>query len=144
MTVRQVMEFVRSFYDDWDENRAEGVLSLMGIPEGGRVGDLSRGQRGRLKVAAAFARRSGIVLMDEPLSGIDQPSRAKILEALFGPRRDASQTVLISTHLVYEVEPYIEDVAFVRDGQVVLEGPVTVIREERGKTLGEVFTEVAV
>jgi ABC-2 type transport system ATP-binding protein len=142
MAVGELLDFLSTFFPGWDSQRTNELLSLMDLPSNEKVGALSRGQRGRLKVVFAFSWPSALVLMDEPLGGIDMPSRKRILSALFGEYRDEGQTILISTHLVPEVEDYIEDVVYVRDGELVLSGSVDSLRQERGKTLTEIFEEV--
>ena len=115
----------------------------MGLDGDKKVGALSRGQQGRLKVVCAFSWPSDLVLMDEPLSGIDPPSRKRIVEALFSEFRFGEQTILISTHLVHEVGEFIEDVMFMKEGEIALSGNADALREERGESLSEMFEMVA-
>ena len=82
------------------------------------------------------------MIMDEPLSGIDPPSRRRILEAVFGQFRSEEQTMLISTHIVSEVEPFIDDVVYMRNGEAVLIGSADRLREEKKGTLSDIFEEV--
>lgn len=143
MTVRDQLRFASRFYPDWDANRAGQFLETMSLSEDGMVGELSRGQRGRLKMVIGFAWPAKVVLLDEPLSGIDQPSRRRILDGMFKAFRYPGQTILISTHLVYEVEPFIEDVVFFREGEVMLQGTAETLTSERGGSLSDLFEEVA-
>lgn len=143
MTVDRQLGFLSAFYDGWDEAKVGELLELMALDRTKKIGELSRGQRGRLKVVAAFARPSRLVIMDEPLSGIDPPSRRRILEGVFREFRMEEQTILISTHIVSEVEPFIDDVAFMRLGEVALEGHADSLREEKGGSLSDIFGEVA-
>ncbi len=143
MTVDELIAFVSGFYDSWDTNRAGELLDFLELPVDRKVGALSKGQRGRLKVVTAFSWASELILMDEPLGGIDQPSRRKMLDALFNRFRRPEQTILISTHLVDEVEPFLDDVVYIRDGEVMLAGETERLRTERGRSLGEIFEEVA-
>jgi len=142
MTIERQLTFLSSFYDGWDDAKAGDLLDLMKLDRAQKVGDLSRGQRGRLKVVAAFARPSRLVIMDEPLSGIDPPSRKRILEGVFGEFRFEEQTILISTHIVSEVEAYIDDVVFLRKGEAVLQGNADELREEKQGSLSDIFEEV--
>ena len=143
MTVRELLEFLAPFYPGWDPQKALNLVDFMQLPLEKKVGDLSKGQKGRLKVVVAFSWPSEIVLMDEPLGGIDPPSRKRILGTLFSEFRYGEQTILISTHLVSEVEEFIEDVIYLKDGSIVLSGHADQLREERGKSLSELFEEVA-
>ncbi|MBK35793.1 MAG: hypothetical protein CME26_09730 [Gemmatimonadetes bacterium] len=144
MTVGQLLEFAGRFYQGWDSERARVLLDTMELSEDAVIDSLSRGQRGRLKIVAGFAWPSRLVLMDEPLSGIDQPSRRRILDGLFNQFKTAEQTILISTHLVYEVEPFVEDVIFFRDGEVTLQGEADTLKRDRNVDLSKLFEEVAV
>ena len=107
-----------------------------------KISSLSKGQRGRLKLVLAMSRRAELVLMDEPLSGIDPPSRAAILETIAESYRAGEQTIIISTHEVLESEKLFEDVIFLSEGQIVLMGEADRLRAERGKSLNEIFAEV--
>ena len=144
MTVGQLLEFAGRFYQGWDSERARVLLDTMELSEDAVIDSLSRGQRGRLKIVVGFAWPSRLVLMDEPLSGIDQPSRRRILDGLFNQFKTAEQTILISTHLVYEVEPFVEDVIFFRDGEVTLQGEADTLKRDRNVDLSKLFEEVAV
>ena len=144
MTIGQLLEFAGRFYQGWDSERARVLLDTMELSEDAVIDSLSRGQRGRLKIVVGFAWPSRLVLMDEPLSGIDQPSRRRILDGLFNQFKTAEQTILISTHLVYEVEPFVEDVIFFRDGEVTLQGEADTLKRDRNVDLSKLFEEVAV
>ena len=139
MRVGEQLAFLSAFYSTWDAERARLLLEFMNLPEDRRVGALSRGQRARLKVVSAFSWSPEVVLMDEPLGGIDPPSRRRILDSLFNEFRHPEQTVLISTHLVSEVDPFIEDVLFLRDGEICISGRKEQLQQEHGKSLSEIF-----
>jgi ABC-2 type transport system ATP-binding protein len=115
-------------------------MEFMNLPDDRKIGALSRGQRARLKVVTAFSWTPEVVLMDEPLAGIDPPSRARILDSLFNEFRREGQTILISTHLVSEVEPYIDDVVFLRDGEIPAAGPASCVQQDYRKSLSEIFS----
>ena len=142
MRVGEQLDFVAAFYPDWQPEKATEVLQLMRLETDRKVGALSDGQRARLKVVAAFARPSAVVLMDEPLGRIDPPSRKRIIEALLREYRMGEQTILISTHLVEDVEELIEDVVFLRQGEIALSGNSDELRSERSQSLSDMFEEV--
>jgi ABC-2 type transport system ATP-binding protein len=120
MTVREMLEFVSAFYADWDAQRAAALLAFMELDAGQRVGDLSKGQRARLKLVLALSRSAPLVLLDEPLSGIDPPSRARIIRSVVGEYRLGEQTIVFSTHQVKEAEGVFDRVVFLREGRVAL------------------------
>ena len=142
MGVTELLGFLSAFYPGWDMDRAGELLEFMALPGDCKVGELSRGQRARLKVVSAFSWPSSLVLMDEPLRGIDPPSRKRILDALFSEFRSGAQTIIISTHLVSEVEAFVEDVVYLHDGKIVISGNADRVREEEGKSLSEIFEMV--
>jgi ABC-2 type transport system ATP-binding protein len=143
MRVMEQVEFLSVFYPEWDMNKAREMVGFMGLDGDKKVGALSRGQKGRLKVACAFSWPSALVLMDEPLAGIDPPSRKRILDALFNEYRFGEQTIMMSTHMVHEVGEFIEDVIFVKQGEIALFGNADQLREERGQSLSEMFEVIA-
>jgi len=142
MTVRQTLEYVSAFYADWDRERAEGLLKFMGLDPEARVSRLSKGMRARLKILLAMSRSAPVVLLDEPLSGIDPTSRSRVLRAIVSEFRADSQTVVMSTHDVVESEALFDEVLFLKDGRVALTGEAERLREERGKSIQELFEEV--
>lgn len=143
MRVMEQLEFLSAFYPAWDIDKSRELLGFMDLPEDKKIGTLSRGQKGRLKVVAAFSWPSDLVLMDEPFAGIDPPSRRRILQGLFNEFRFDSQTMFITSHLVTEIEAFIEDLVFLKDGEIALSGNMDQVREEQGKSLEEIFESVA-
>jgi ABC-2 type transport system ATP-binding protein len=142
MTVGEQLTFLAAFYPGWAPAKATELVEFMGLDEGARIGTLSQGQRARLKIVAAFAWPSDLVVMDEPFNGIDPPSRRRILAALLQEYRAAEQTILVSTHLVDEVEELVEEVVYLRAGQVAVAGSADGLRADRGGSLSDIFEEV--
>ena len=142
MYVTEQLEFLAAFYPGWDRSKSRELLDLMNVDSHRKVGALSDGQRARLKVVTAFSRPSELVLMDEPLGRIDPPSRRRILATLLREFRVGEQTILLSTHLVSEVEELIEEVVFLRHGEIAVRGNVEALRHDRGASLSDIFEEV--
>jgi len=143
MQVGEQLQFLASFYAGWDWNKTDELLQFMGISKDVRIGTLSKGQKARLKVISGFCWSNNLVLMDEPFNGIDPPSRKKILQAVFGEfRYGEQQAIVISTHLVSEVEEFIDDVVYLRDGEIALMGSAQTLREQRSQSLSDIFAEV--
>ena len=142
MYVTEQLEFLAAFYPGWDRSKSRELLDLMNVDSHRKVGALSDGQRARLKVVTAFSRPSELVLMDEPLGRIDPPSRRRILATLLREFRVGEQTILLSTHLVSEVEELIEEVVFLRHGEIAVRGNVEALRQDRGVSLSDIFEEV--
>ncbi|MDN5347917.1 MAG: type transport system ATP-binding protein [Clostridia bacterium] len=140
MRVRDTLDFQAGFYADFDPARGEELLTFMNLDPGARVYNLSKGQRARLKLMLALARQARLVLLDEPFSGIDPPSRERILQGILMAYRQ-DRTVIISTHLVGEVEKLFDQVVFLSQGEVFLAGEAESLRAERGKSIDEIFRE---
>ncbi|MFS8664093.1 MAG: ABC transporter ATP-binding protein [Limnochordales bacterium] len=142
MTVRQILDYVRAFYPDWEQVRAEELLRFMALDPAARVSRLSKGMRARLKIVVAMSRSAPLILLDEPLSGIDPPSRSRVLSAIVSEFREDGQTVVMSTHDVAESENLFQEVLFLREGQVALMGDADQLRAQRGKSIRDLFEEV--
>lgn len=142
MTVKQMADFMAENFPDFQPQAAAELLQFMNLPPDKMVGTLSRGMRARLKLALIMARRAPLLLLDEPLSGIDVVSRGKILEGLLQQYRVGEQTIVFSTHEIREVEGILDQVVFIAHGQVVLEGEAEALRRDQGKTIEEMLKEV--
>jgi len=142
MDVNEALRFTAAMFDDFNPDRARELLALTALHPEARVGDLSKGYRARLKLVLAMARDAELVLLDEPLSGIDLVSREKVLDGLLRGHRPGETTVFITTHLVREVEPLLDRVAFLKEGRVVLEGEAESLRAERGCSVEDLYREV--
>jgi len=141
MTVGATLRFVSSFFPDWREDAASELVDFMRLDGGARVGNLSRGMRARLRLITAMAREAPLVLLDEPLAGIDPPSRSRILEAIISRYRPGEQTIVLSTHQVAEAESMFDEVAMMSDGRIRLVGDPEALRRERGKSVEELLDE---
>lgn len=144
MKVIELAKFYSAFYPGWNMDKVYELFDFMNIDPERKIGQLSKGQKGRVKVAMAFSWQSKVVIMDEPLGGIDPPSRKRILQTLFKEFKYGEQTILVSTHLVSEMEETIEYVLFLKDGEIVLQGDADRLRAEQNKSLSDIFEEVAV
>ncbi len=143
MRVGDVVNFVKSFYPDWDDGREAELREFLEVDYALRVRELSRGMAERVKVLIAFARKAELYLLDEPFSGIDPYSRRKVVDALVKSLRAEGETILFSTHLVHEAEKLFDYVVFLRDGRIVLEGEADRIREDTKKSIEDVLIEIS-
>jgi len=107
-----------------------------------KIGSLSKGMHARLKLALALARTAPVLLLDEPLSGIDPQSRRKILTALVDTYRPGEQTIILSTHQVLESEATFDQVLFLQEGELVLWGEADELRREHNSSIEDLFTEI--
>lgn len=142
MTVERSLRFVSSFYNDWDQQKAERLLDFFKLPRKNRVGKMSKGMRGKLRLVVVLARSASVILLDEPLSGIDPPSRIAIVDALVSEFESGEQTIILSTHEVLETESLFDRLIFLNQGKVALEGDVEELRQRYSSSVQDLFKEV--
>lgn len=141
MTGADVGTYYADFFSDFDPARYRAMLDQMQLPLKTRVKHLSSGMLAKLKLAATLARDSELVMLDEPLNGIDIIARDKVIEAIKS-RIAPERTFLLSSHLVDELERIVDYAVFMKSGASVLEGPAEALREDRGKSLVDLYKEI--
>jgi ABC-2 type transport system ATP-binding protein len=143
MKTTEQLEFLAAFYEGWDMDKSRELLRFFDLPDNAKIGTLSKGQQGKLKMVFAFSWPARLVLMDEPLGGIDPPTRRKIVSGFFHEYRFGEQTIIMSTHIVNEVEEFVEEVIFLKKGEIAISGEADRLREEKGLSLDGIFEEIA-
>ncbi len=139
--VEELLEFFRDFYGDFDRPRAERMLAALGIPLEARLGSLSKGNQEKVQLVLVMSRRARLYLLDEPIGGVDPAAREYILNTIIS-NYDPDATVLISTHLISDVERVLDEFLFLHNGKIIRSGNADEVREETGKSLDELFREV--
>ena len=139
MTPKDADTFMRNLYADYDPTRFTELLDALEVPRR-KTKTMSKGERGRLRLAMALARNAKFYLLDEPLAGIDLISREKILQQIVAEWH-TDETILLSTHEVAEAEGLFERVVYLRDGRLALDVQAEALREE-GKSVVDGFREV--
>lgn len=140
-TIADQLDFFQDFYADFDRTRAERMLFDLGIAPGTRFGTLSKGNKEKVQLVLVMSRRAKLYLLDEPIGGVDPAARDYILRTIV-TNYDPEATVLISTHLIADVEQVLDGFVFLWNGRVVRSGETDAVREESGKSLDELFREV--
>ena len=141
MKVGAFIEYFADFYDDFDKNRAYEMLSSLGIDTNRVLKTLSKGTKEKVQLILVMSRRAKLYLLDEPIAGVDPAARDYILGTILKNYSDDA-TVIISTHLIYDIENILDDVIFLKNGSIVTAGRADDIREENGKTIDALFREV--
>lgn len=141
MTVKDSIFFYRDFYKDFDIQKAVDTVVEFKIPLEEKITALSKGMVEKLQIILTFSRKAKLYVLDEPLGGIDLISREHVLELILQFYREDC-TILISTHLINEVENIFDEVIFLKDGEIVLYENVEELRFQRGKAVTDVFKEV--
>lgn len=142
MTVAEMIRFVASFYDNWQQSRAMELIELLKIDPCQKIGMLSKGFNARLKLLLALSRDVPLILLDEPLSGIDPQSRALIVETILGGYCSGEQTVVISTHEINDMEAIFDEVAFIKEGRIALHGSSDTLRSNYNASIGQLWEKV--
>ena len=139
--ISQQLDFFQDFYSDFDRARAEAMLANLGIDPNVKFGTLSKGNREKVQLVLVMSRRAKLYLLDEPIGGVDPAARDYILQTIVS-NYDPEATVIISTHLIADVEPVLDEFVFIHQGRLVQSGSVDAAREATGKSLDELFREV--
>ena len=139
--VEQQLDFFQDFYADFDRTRAEEMLSALNISLSAKFKSLSKGNQEKVQLVLVMSRRAKLYLLDEPIGGVDPAARDYILNTII-TNYDPSATVLISTHLIADVERVLDEYLFLSQGRILQGGNVDAVREETGKSLDELFREV--
>lgn len=142
MSVRETLNFWRSFYSDWDDEKAEDLINFMHLKPEQKVKNLSKGMKARLKLILTLARDASIILLDEPFSGIDPQSRGRIMDSLTSRYDFGYQTMIISTHDVLQAEQIFGHVIFLEYGKIKRFAEADELRAEYGSSINELIKEV--
>ena len=141
MNARELMDFFGDFYRDFDRKRAETMLESLGVDRNQRVRQMSKGTREKVQLILVMSRQAKLYLLDEPIGGVDPATRDFILNTIIRNYSPAS-AVVISTHLIADVEQVLDSVIFLRAGSVILQSPADALRAEKGMSVDQYFREV--
>lgn len=141
MKVRETIDFFADFYEDFNRTKAEDMLHQLNIDMNARIKQLSKGTREKVQLVLVMSRDAKLYILDEPMGGVDPASRDYILRTIIS-NYNQNATVIISTHLISDVENILDDVIFIRQGQIILADSVDHIRETKGKSVDGLFREV--
>lgn len=141
MTVDQVVEFFKDFYEDFNMQRALKMLEDLKINRSQKLKTMSKGTKEKVQLILVMSREADLYCLDEPIGGVDPASRDYILNTIINNYRENS-TVLISTHLIADVEKVLDEVIFIKEGVVTLHSSVDDIRMKEGKSIDSLFREV--
>ena len=140
-TVRDMLNFYESQFADFEQDKAMELLQFMNLNDSVKIRSLSKGNRGRLKLVLALARRAPILLLDEPFSGLDPMVRDSLVQGLLSFIDFEKQTVLMATHEIEEVETVLDELIMIEDGKFLGQYHVEKIREEKGLSIKEWMKE---
>lgn len=142
MKVEELISYFSEFYADFDADAARRMLADLEIDTEAKLKTLSKGTKEKVQLIMVMARRARLYLLDEPIAGVDPAARDYILQTIIG-NYNPEATVVITTHLIYDIEPILDEFVFMGyGGQIMLSGVADDVRAEQGKSLDELFREV--
>ena len=141
MSTEQLLDFYQDFYQDFRRDAAEEMLHHLGIQPRQRIKQMSKGTREKVQLIMVMSRAAKLYLLDEPIGGVDPATRDYILSTIIG-NYNPEAAVVLSTHLIADVEKVLDEVIFINQGQVMLQSSVDQIREEKGMSVDALFREV--
>lgn len=141
MKISDAVEFYDDFYEDFDTKKCDELLEFMKLNRSQKVTELSKGMVEKLLLALTLSRNAKLYILDEPLGGVDPVAREKILDAIINNYNENS-SMIITTHLVNDIERIFDDVLFIKDGEIVLSGNAEELRTKKGMSIDEIFREV--
>lgn len=141
MTVAEAVNLFDDFYEDFDRIKAEKMFAELGIESNLTFKNMSKGTREKAQLVLVMSRNAHVYILDEPIAGVDPAAREFILNTII-ENYNSESTLIISTHLIADIETILEDIVFIRNGSIVLHKSVDKIREENGMSVDETFREV--
>ena len=139
--INDVLDYFCDFYADFSRERAMGMLQSLGIEPGARMNTLSKGTKDKVQLILVMSRNADLYILDEPIAGVDPAARDYILRTILS-NYNPNSTVLISTHLIGDVEQVLDQIIFLKNGSISLQSSVDDIRENHQKSVDELFREV--
>lgn len=141
MKIKDAINFYKDMFKDFDEKKCHELLEFMALNEDDRVTALSKGMLEKLNLSLTLARKAKLYILDEPLGGVDPVAREKIIDAILNNFTEGC-TMIVTTHLVNDIERLFDDVAFISKGKIVLQGNAEELRIEKGVSIDELYREV--
>ena len=140
MKVSDIFDMFRDFYADFDRKKAEEMCGLLNIGTEEKIKNMSKGTKEKVQLILVMSRKAQLYLLDEPIAGVDPAARDYILSTIINNYNEEG-TVIISTHLIADIERVLDEVVFLRNGQVVRHEAVDDIKEKEGKSIDDVFKD---
>ena len=141
LRVQEMIDYFKDFYEDFEEKRAYDMLAKLNINPKDKLKTMSKGTKEKVQLILVMSRRAKLYVLDEPIAGVDPAARDYILNTILS-NYDEDAAILISTHLIADIEIILDQVIFIKEGQVVLTSSVERIREEQGTSIDALFREV--
>lgn len=141
MKISDAISMYKDFFKDFDEKRADELLQFMKLEKNMKITDLSKGMKEKLNLTLILSRRAKVYILDEPIAGVDPVARDQILDAIINNYSKES-SMIITTHLVRDMENLFDDVVFLREGEIALQGNAEELRAEKSMNIDDLFKEI--
>lgn len=141
MKISQVLEFFSNFYDNFNLSKAHKLLNDLKLDSSQKISKMSKGMQEKLQLILVMSRDADLYILDEPLGGVDPATRDYILDTILSNFKDGA-SVIISTHLITDIERILDEIIFIDNGKIVLTSSADEIRSKYNKSIDEVFREV--
>ena len=141
MRAEDLLHFFEDFYEDFDREKARKMMDELGVSTKDRIKTMSKGTKEKVQLVLAMSRRAKLYLLDEPIGGVDPAAREFILRTIL-TNYSQEASLIISTHLITDIEKVLDEVIFLQGGRVVRQESVDVIREREGKSVDQLFREI--
>lgn len=141
MKIKDALDFFKDFYKDFDIDKANEMLGFMDLEKNSKIMTLSKGMMEKLNLTLVLSRKAKLYLLDEPLGGVDPTAREKIIDSIL-KNYSPESSMLITTHLVNDIERLFDDVCFISEGKILLKGNAEELRTEKNMSIDELYREV--
>lgn len=141
MNIQEAINFYKDFYKDFNEVKAYELLDFMKLNKNSKINSLSKGMTEKLNLTLVLSRNAKVYVLDEPIAGVDPVARDQILDAIIKNYNEES-TMLITTHLVRDIENIFDDVVFLKEGEIYLTGNAEILREEKSMQIDDLYKEI--
>lgn len=141
MTVKDAILMFDDFYEDFNQEKAWDMMRNLGLEKNQKTQTMSKGMQEKLQLILVMSRKAKLYLLDEPIGGVDPAARDYILDTIIR-NYTGDSSILLSTHLIHDVERIFDRVLFLKDGNITIDEHVDVLREKHGKSIDELFREV--
>lgn len=138
MTIKETLIFFSEFYKNFDIKKAKKLLKDLNLEETQKLSKMSKGMLEKLTLILVMSRKAKIYILDEPLGGVDPATRDYILDTIL-TNFDENASIIISTHLIEDIEKILDEVIFIDKGEIVLNSPTDKLREKENKSINEIF-----
>ncbi len=138
MTIKQVIKYFEEFYEDFDSNKAEKLLKDLNLDINQKLNQMSKGMQEKVQLILVMSRKAQLYILDEPLGGVDPATREYILNTILSNFNDGA-SVMISTHLIADIEKILDEVIFIDKGEVKLISPADELRNKEKSSIDEIF-----